>query len=346
MRINALVTVLVISLLLISVVAVPVAADTRAGGTVTVGADETVGSLTVFGGTVIIDGTVDGDLEVFAGTVLINGEVTGSVAGIGGSVQITGSVGEAVEIAAGSIRLAEGATVGSIAAGAGSVTIDGTVTGDVRLGAGSITLGETAVIEGDLTYGGDLSMADGAQVQGTITEERIFGLGTFLGVGILDWVGTVFFFVMHLALGVLLLLIAPRFSRSLAASVRTDPIRSGAVGLATIVLVPILLVAITITIIGIPIAFAGALLFLVLYWVGLVYGRYAIGEWLLAYTEVDNRWLALVLGLALVGLISLIPWIGSLVSFIVTLLGLGALVHLLISRRDREQAAETGPTAS
>lgn len=321
--------------LVIPLVAAPAVAETRAGGTITVNADETVDDLTVFGGTVIIDGTVDGDLTVFAGTVHINGQVTGSVSAVGGTIVIDGAVAEGVQVAAGTVTIASNAIVDSLSAGAGTVNIHGRVWGDVNVGAGTITLGETSVIDGDLTYGGDLQRFEGATVHGAVREQTVFVWRSVWDVGLFDWISTVVFLIMHLILGALLLLVAPRFSREVAESVRRDPLRNGVYGLATIIVVPLVLIGLIITIVAIPLAIAGALLFLVLYWVGLVYGRYAVGEWVLALAEVDQRWLALVVGLVLIGVIAQLPWLGGLISLAVTLLGLGALLELLWSRREQ-----------
>ncbi|MFW6152873.1 MAG: bactofilin family protein [Halobacteriota archaeon] len=330
-----LVVILLVLGLVTPLVVGPALAETRAGGTVTVAADETVDDLTVFGGTVVIDGTVEGDLTVFAGTVHVNGEVTGSLNAVGGTIDIDGTVGEGIQVAAGTVTIGSDAIVGSISAGGGTITVDGRVWGDVNVGAGTITLGERSVIDGDLVYGGDLERDDGATVHGEVREQTVFVWRSVWDVGLFDWISTIVFLVMHLILGAMLLVIAPRFSRSVAESVRRDPLRNGVYGLATIVLVPLVLIGLMITIVAIPLALAGVLLFLVLYWVGLVYGRYAVGEWLLALADVDERWLALVVGVVVIGVVAQVPWIGGLISLAVTLLGLGALLESLWARRER-----------
>lgn len=325
--------VVVALIVVVSMTAGIAAAETRMGGTITVGADETVDDLTVVGGTVVIDGTVQGDLTVLSGSVEVNGDVEGSINGLGGSIEVSGSVDEGVRMLAGSITVREGATIGSLSAAAGSVQIAGTVAGDVRAGAGTTTLADTAVIDGDLRYGGSLSMADGAVVHGDVSEEQFQVWGIVVDQGVLDWIGTIMFFMMHLLLGALLLLAAPRFSQQLADAVHETPVRSGLIGFALLVFTPLVLVAVALTIIGIPLAMMGLFALLVLVWIGLVYGRYAIGEWLLSYTDVENRWIALILGLVVIGLVAQVPVIGWWISFVVTLLGLGALAHLVWTRR-------------
>lgn len=337
----------IIAVLLLGTLAAGViVADTRMGGHVTVGPDETVDDdLTVVGGTVVIEGTVTGDVTVIGGTTEIPGEVQGDVSIVGGSLQVAGVIAGDVSVAAGSVTIEQGAVIGSLAAGAGSVDIFGTVEGDVDVGAGTITLGPTAHVHGDLTYaggprGGELRMDDAARVDGTVTEEVVRGWFTVWPTDLFDWAAVFVFGLMHLLLGAILLILLPEFSTDLAMAVRDRPVRTAAIGAAILFGTPILLVMLLVTIVGIPLALAGAMLLLIVYWIGLVYGRYAIGEWLLSATDIDNRWIALLVGLVVVGIIAQIPLLGWLVSLVVTLVGIGALVDLAWARRSAGETAQ------
>ena len=125
-----------------------------------------------------------------------------------------------------------------------------------------------------------------------------------------------------------MLLILPGLSAAVAARVATDPLRTAAIGLLTLVAIPVLLLVLAITIVGIPLAIVGGLLFGLLVWVALVYGRFAVGMWLLSLVDVENRWLGLLVGLVVLGFAALIPWIGGLVNFVVVLVGLGAVAAI------------------
>lgn len=62
------------------------------------------------------------------------------------------------------------------------------------------------------------------------------------------------------------------------------------------------------------------------------HGRFAVGTWLLSLADAENRWAALIVGLFVVLLVDLIPFLGGLVELIVLLLGLGALSLALYNR--------------
>lgn len=314
---------------------VAVAQETRSGNTVVVEEGETVGDLTAFAGTVVIQGTVDGDLEAFGGDVLVEGEVTGNVDAFAGNVRITGEVAGEVSAAAGNVVVAEGATVGSLSAAAGNVAVEGTVAGDVDAFAGSVTLGPEASIEGDLTYGGELNQHPDAEVAGTVTEESP-AAPTPLGEvpALPPWLGPLYWTLVNLLLGAVLLAVFPRFSDGVAATARAETLKSGGVGLVALVGIPVALVLVAVTVVGIPLSVAGGFAFALALWVASVYGRFAVGAWLLSLADAENRWVALVVGLLVVLLVGLVPLLGGLVELLVLLLGLGALSLALYDRYD------------
>ena len=313
------------------------AEEVRAGDTVVIGEGETVDGLTAFSGTVIVEGTVDGDLTAFAGDVHIAGTVTGDVNAFAGNVRITGTVDGDVNTASGNVFIGEGATVeGSLSGAAGNLRIEGSVAGNVDAGAGTIVLGDAAVIDGDLRYGGELQRADGAQVGGDVVEEPRFVAPMFP-----EWIGAVYAFFANLLLGAVLLLAMPRFSADVADRAITDPLRSGGVGLLALIAIPVALFVLLITIVGIPLAIAGMFAFGLLIWIATVYGRFVVGTWLLGLANTENRWLALLLGLLVVGIVAQIPGLGGLIVLLVTVLGLGALATVT---RDRRRNRRTTPT--
>lgn len=334
----ALVALLVV---LAGVPSVVAAQDTRASGTVVVEEGETVGDLTVLSGTVIVRGTVDGDLTALSGTVRVDGTVTGDVSAAAGTVQIRGTVGGDVSVASGTVSVEEGAAIGSLSVGSGDVSIDGTVRGDANIGASTISLGETAVVEGDLRYDGDLVRADGAVVQGEVVRENFgFAFAPF-GLSIPWWLLAIYGFMANVLLGAVLLLAFPGATDRVAETVAAEPVRAGLVGLLTVVAVPVALVLVALTLIGIPLTIMGAFAFVFVVWVAAVLGRYAVGAWLLAKADVDNRWAALLTGVVLLAVLTRVPILGGVFEAIVSLLGLGALALFL---RDAYRARRATPT--
>ncbi|MGM0447537.1 MAG: bactofilin family protein [Methanobacteriota archaeon] len=320
-------------------------------GSVVVEEGETVDGLDGVAGTVVVRGTVDGDLSGAAGSIRIaeSGRVAGDVRAAAGSISVAGTVDGTVEVGAGSFELTEtGRIDGSLDVGAGSVRVDGAVGGDVRASGDSVVLGPNAVVDGEFRYdAGEFAESPDATVAGGVIEDASLGgdrgPGVAVGTDLLPpWAGSVYGVTANLLLGAVLLLAFPRFSRGIADRVGADPLVSGGVGLLALLLTPIALVLVAITIVGIPLSLAGFAAYGVALWVGSVYGRYALGAWVLERVGGRNRWAALLLGVGGVALIGLLPWVGGVVDLLVLLLGLGALAGGL---RDRYRGAAdaTGP---
>ncbi|QSG03082.1 bactofilin family protein [Natranaeroarchaeum sulfidigenes] len=328
-------------LALVSILAVGpavVAADeTRTGGTVVVEEGETAEDLTVAGGTVVIDGTVEGELRVIGGTVTIDGDAE-DVSVLGGDVRITGDVSGDLQVIGGNVWIGETATVGgSVSIAAGSVTIDGTVQGDVEAGSGTITLGSSAVIDGDLSYAGELDTQPGAEVGGETTRDPGTAIGPAEYPEGLEWAIAAYALLLNMLLGAILLALGPRFSLAVSDRFRESTLSSAGVGLLAIIVVPIVLGLLVLSVLGIPIALVGFLLFAVFLWIATVYGRFAVGMWLLSVASARNRWLGLIIGLPLVALVAQLPYVGSLIAGLVTLVGVGAVTLAL---RDAKATGE------
>ncbi|MFB6124239.1 MAG: polymer-forming cytoskeletal protein [Haloferacaceae archaeon] len=337
---------LVALLVLCSLAALPAtaAAEQRVGGSVVVEPGERVDGFTATAGTVVVRGTVDGDLQAYAGTVVVaeGGEVTGTLQAYAGTVRVGGRVGGRVRAYGGDVVLAESGSVGgSLAAGAGSVTIAGTVGGDVTAAGDSVTLASTARVRGDVTYDGSLTTQQGAQVSGTtrrIEDLQVGPSGPALPPGAFVLFGVLANFV----LGAVLLVAFPAFARDVVDTVTLDPLWAALSGVAAMLVVPLFLAALAVTVVGVPTAVAGLALSLVLAWVAAVYGQFAAGVWLVSFTDYESRWLALAVGLLVVGVLGRVPYLGPVVQFAVVLLGLGAVVRNARERYDRSGGRGSG----
>ena len=232
---------------------------------------------------------------------------------------------------------------------AAGLAVDGTVAGDARLGADTIRLGDDARIGGDLTYDGDLARADGAVVDGAVTQDAGMNVGPTDGFAIPGVVFTVYGVFVALLVGAVLLLAFPGTAAAVADRATGEPLRTGGIGLLTAVVVPIALAVVAVTIVGIPLALAGSVVFGLLVWLGTIYGRFVLGTWLLSLAGAENRWAALVVGVLVVAVLRLVPVLGALTRFVVFLLGFGALVAVLVGgyrdRRDRRERAPRAPEA-
>ncbi|MFP4530673.1 MAG: cell shape determination protein CcmA [Halodesulfurarchaeum sp.] len=326
-------------------------------GSAVVAEGETVSGLDVMAGTVVIRGTVTGDLNGFAGDVVIaeSGVVTGDVSVATGSLRIAGTVEGGVSAGASAVTLARTGSVGdAFSVGAGTVTIEGQVGNDATVGAETIVLGSTARIGGDLRYDGGLTQDSGAVVEGSIVQDS--SIGGFGPVGVSGhswpsfgwgWLNAIYGLFANLLLGAMLLLVLPGFSNRVADHAAESPGWSAFVGLLALIGVPFLLALVAVTIVGIPLAILGLFGYLFVLWVGVVYGEYAVGRWLLGRrSDEPNRWYALGLGLVLFAVLGAVPIVGGLLVLGALLVGLGALISGLRGAYRRRRGSGATPTTA
>ena len=288
-----------------------------------------------------------------------------SVVSIFGSVSSEGDAGDLVAILGNTT--ASGHVKDSAVAVMGNVRIDGPVDGDVVAVFGNVDLGPHARVGGDVTaVGGGVTRDPAATVGGGVQSVGGFTSGfdhfrpwvdhcLFYGrplalVPGIGWAwGLAFIF---LALYVFLALLFRDAVTRCAVTVETQPGMTFVAALLSILLIPIAIVLLCITVIGIaaiPFVIFGAFcagLFgkaVMLAWLG----RRVVGR----SGQLGHPAVAVVVGGLIVLVLYLIPVLGFLVYKILGLFGFGAVIYTLIlagreRRAARPAAAPPGPTSA
>ncbi|WP_148413407.1 polymer-forming cytoskeletal protein [Haloferax sp. KTX1] len=346
---------LLLSLLVVGSLAGVAAAQQgpAAGGAVVVDEGETFdGDLDAVGGTVVVAGTVTGDVSATAGTVLVTetGVINGNLDAVAGSATLEGTVNGDVSLAGGAVFVRDTAAIdGSLDAAGGTVRLDGAVDGNVRVGAEELAVGPTARVGGSLEYDaatatvdaaavvdGGVQQVDDLAVAAPVVAGTPFQFGQFEGPVIPGWVVSGYWLLANFVLGAIIVLVAPDFARRVTGLGTKKAVRSGGVGLLAIVAVPIVLLLLVLTLVGIPLSLAGGVGFLLVLWAASIYGALVLGTWLLSLADYDNRWVALFAGLFVLAVLDFVP-LGGLLEFVVLLVGLGAFALAL-----RGESADDG----
>ncbi|MFB6206958.1 MAG: polymer-forming cytoskeletal protein [Haloglomus sp.] len=323
---QVLVAVLVVALVIPTFAGVASAQSQRLGGTITVEEGETVNGFTAYGGRIVVRGRVEGDLTAFGGRVVIaeGGTVTGRVRAFAGSVVIAGTTGGNAVTYAGHVEIAESGQVGgSFGALSGSVIIAGTVTEDATTVAGTVTVQQSARIDGFLTYVGSYENRGGTVKLEARHVSELSLLPPLTGAG--GVLFTLYLLIADCFAGAVLLAAFPSFGRDAADTILEEPQQVALAGLVAVIGVPVLVLVSALTVVGLPLALAGLVGFLVLLWVGSIYGRYLFGATILSYTERESRYLALVVGLVVTAVLSLLPIVGDIIRVLLALGGVGVI---------------------
>ncbi len=297
------------------------------GSTVTV-AGTVNGDVFCAGQTVFITGTVNGDVMCIGQEVNISGTVNGSVRAAGQSVSIAGTVQRAVSLAGQSVSVQPNAKIGGDATLAGSsVNIAGTLARDVYVAGETVTVtGSIArnldVRTDNLNVSAESIGGDVSQVKSPAPVEQKSSTLPLTGIKL-----AVFFGLAMFVTAMALVAVAPRKFQSLADDALPKPGKTLLVGLLVAFLLPIALVTLLVTIVGIPLA-----IMLGIIWAGaaLLSGpvfAYIVGRRLMRQSHKPLAIMAV--GSLVVLLLYMIPVVNFFVGSIAYLMGLGAITNML-----------------
>lgn len=289
------------------------------------------GDLVVAGGNVNVRGHIEHDLRVAGGQVTVSGQIDGNVFALGGNVEIADSakIGGSLAGAGGAYSVFAPITKGLTVA-AGDLTLGSTVEGNAQTAGGKITLTPKAQIKGDFSYLSreDAQIQSGAKVEGKTThslpKEARRTKEIAKGAKFASIITSI---ITTLILGFIIFKFVPNFAQKTTNRVAANPGKSFLIGTITLILVPITVILLTITIVGIPIAVLTIAWFVTELIIAKIFVLSAIGKRLMAATKTDAKLFACLLaGLLLYIIITQIPIIGPIVTFLVLTTGLGAII--------------------
>lgn len=308
-----------------------------AGADIRVGA-ELLDDLDAAGADLTLNGTVAGNASLAGSTVILTPDavVSGETEIGARELYMEGRLGQAVEIHA------------------RDVVISGTIEGPLDIRARDVVIESSAVITGPITVRAPKppQVAEGAQIGELdyqvydFDDETDFD-GPNVNIGIDDlgfapspWAIGGVFTASAFLLGLLVSLASPKGVASIASAFRRKPWVSGLLGLVVLammpILIPTLIILLFITVIGIPL---GLLLFLatpIFAFLAFAFGGIVIGDLFMNRSGQPAgfglRAGSMLVALLVIGLISVIPFIGWAVSMIVFCIGLGAWTIALFSR--------------
>ncbi len=296
------------------------------------------GDARIFGGVVEVSSYIDGDLVVFGGKVILTEDafIRGNIKINGFNVDIKNDHNSRFHVRA------------------ATLTLDSIIFGDIKLTANEIYASEDLNIIGNLDYSSERRnevLED--SVDGDVNFNQIINgdkTGFILAATGFGYVmNKLYWLVLLLILGLLVINIIPKFSFEVASNIKTRTISTFLVGILVMFGIPFATVVLLLSLIGIPFGiFTGALYAFIFLFVRL-FSIYFIGIFVMKFISKNNslvakmfittknsnsrrykskefhdRNLCYFLGIALYGLLSFIPFLSFIVSTFVTLFAAGA----------------------
>src|SRR5438270_81615 len=309
--------------------------------------DSIPGDAILAGGNITFTGFTGGDYVGAGGQQDISGRVHGSLRAAGGHVTVKASVDRNATIGGGDLIVdssamighnayliggnihVNGAVRGGLLATGGNVDLNGPIGQDVEIASGSLRLGPRAQIGGNLRYRvkGDVRIDPAAHVAGKIT-----ALSVSKGPGPFSWLWTAGLLLM----GVVVVLLVPRFAAEAANGLQQRPVRAVIVGIVVGIAGLIAIVIAAITVVGLPLALLATALYLVFAALSEIPVAVWLGGRILHARTVLGRQGPIVnffVGALILLVVGIIPVIGGLVRLIATCIGFGAVLMAAWSAR-------------
>jgi cytoskeletal protein CcmA (bactofilin family) len=322
---------------------------------------EVDGDVYAFGQQVDVSGHINGDLFCFAQTVRISGEVDGSLRTMSNNVTVTGSIDRTVLAWNESFNLDPSGKIGrSLTVGGATVTLDGKVGRDVlgffengtisgsiggslRARGKSLSINSGAEIDGKTTFEGqkEPSVSSDAKLASPPEYTKVQHKSEERGFGYYLW--RLIFTGAFILFGLVLAGLMPRFATE---TVEAAGQIGASFGLGVLVLPGVLIASIIacFTIVGLLVGISSVMLWFVMLLASEVVVGGIVGQWMMGRShEFWPFFLRLAVGVAVVRILTSLPFVGFWAALAVALWGMGA-ISLALYRRLQPSLAPSIPS--
>ena len=351
----------------------------RSEETITVSASEEIDdTLLIAGETVVVAGTVRGDLFIAARTVEVSGVVEGNLITFAEDVQISATVGGFVAGAVSSYTLNNAGIGGDLWLAAERITLDpaskvggnasiaaqrimieggvgrdlyafadrvevaGNIAQDVEAFTARLQLLRGAQIGGDVRLRSqnadalekDPTVVIGGEVASLDMPEELEQKSRYATMEFYLW--QIAYLLAAFLVGLVLFWLVPGL-RAMTIDAGGAGLKSAGIGFLTLVSVPIMALIVAFTIVGLPFALIGIAAWILVFYLAKIVIGAIVGRMLLS--DGDRTPVSLFVGLAIVVVAINLPFIGGIINFVLTILGIGLMVQYIfgyVTRRDAE----------
>ena len=302
---------------------------------------------------ITINGTVNGDLIAFSNNITINGEIKGSARIAGTNLNVNGQIDHNINAFGTEINLSPNSTVGwdVLVAGVNGV-FNGIISGNLHgyisaakiagkigkninlrintestaAGQGGLLITKDAVVAGSLTYSANQAakIESPSSIVGAVVRQEIKNKE----VSPINILSKIFYKLSALFLiGLVVISLNKKVIYKTINNLEKKYWQSALIGLATLIVAPLIIIFFIFTIIGIPLSLILLAVYFIALFLAIIASSFFVGEFLLKkiFRKSLNAFLVLIIGLLLFVLLSTIPLIGWPISFLFIVYGLGAI---------------------
>ena len=310
------------------------------------------GDVVIAGQRLSLDGPVAEDVIAAGEIITLNGDVGDDIRAAGRLIQINGKVGDHIVAAGETVTLGPQSNVGSWAWLAGhqvevlgrvgqqlkiaaeEVIIAGEIMGEVEIMAEEVEILSDAVIHGPLTVQSPNppEIAAGARILGEVNHIPMPEIDYAPVAKLMLLIGVIYMLGLILT-GIVYFLMFPKFSISTGRQIEQNPLITLGLGFVVLLLTPLVIVLLLSTGVGILLGAVVAAAYIVMVVLGGMTGVIYVSDVTLRRlfnkeTASKGVMVATLIGaFVLLGMVQIIPFIGSLVVLLLTVMGIGALKY-------------------
>lgn len=290
------------------------------------------------GASIFINGNVGGNVHVAGGSVIVEGDIDKDLFIAGGDVTITdkSTISGDLVVAGGNIRM-EGVVFGKALVNAGEVFINGRVNKLLSIESGKVEIGKFTEIRGDMIYASPqkANIDQNAQIDGKVEYKKkaYTGYGKKWHARNLWGILSLMFLLKVIAFiitGLILVyLFRDFFKKSVEEGVKNIWSNLG-IGVAGFIVIPIFLLLLMITVLGMHFSFLLLIVYILILILAYTLASFILGSVIMKMIKKENKyllgWQEVVAGSVLLMIISLIPFVGWILSLGLFLISLGVLI--------------------
>lgn len=293
-----------------------------------------------FGNQIDVKADIDGDLFVFGNNINVSKDVKGSIFAGANSITISGNVDHDIFVGASNVIFDEkslvkgniyvgsgnvsilGTVKGNINSASGNLSINGTIEGDVNSNDSKLTLAETADVKGKITYSSqrEVVISQGAQYGDLIKKTTPVGAKNNLVNSIYS---KIFSLISLLIIGLVIIWLFPKKSEQLSEIIKNNPLKSFFWGFLALIVLPIFAIILMVLLVGAPLAMILLGFYFFAIYISKIFVAVALGDFL--FKGKKSALFVMTIGIIILTLLAMIPYLGGLISFLVLCIGLGAI---------------------
>ena len=207
------------------------------------------------------------------------------------------------------------------------------IAGDVKINAENINITENSAIIGKLSYNdnANFSRAETASIGEIETfESSVTNNPTFLEL-VLEHIKKL---ISLLVIFLVMIILVPKLFNNIANS-KNDIVKNMGYGIVSLIVIPIASLILILTKFGLPLGLILLILFLISIYISTIFTGYLLGNiiWNKFIKIKKTIYLEGLLGITLLYIISLIPYIGVAVYFISLIISMGTILSILLKKR-------------